>query len=97
MMFEKKRYNVTICGEQYTLLSSDHEQHIQESVRLVDDAMQEIAAKSSSINQHTAAVLVALRMASNMLKVADGQAEKVIRHQKLIALLDEAITAACDG
>lgn len=97
MMFEKKRYNVTICGERYTLISSDHEQHIQESVRLVDDAMQEIAAKSGSINQHTVAVLVALRMASNLLKVTDGQAEKVMRHQKLIGLLDEAIAAACDG
>lgn len=98
MMHEKKRYNVTICGEQYTLISADDEQHVQESVHLVDQAMQEIAAKStSSTNQHTVAVLAALRMASSMLKVTDGQAEKVMRHQKLIALLDEAFATVSDG
>lgn len=98
MMGEKKRYNVTICGEQYTLISADHERHVQESVHLVDQAMQEIAAKStSSLNQHTVAVLAALRMASSMLKVTDEQAENTMRHQKLIALLDKALTTVSDG
>ena len=88
MTNEKKRYKVTIFGQEYTLISSEHEEQVREAARLVDETMQEIAGKSVAIDQQKIATLAALHMATSVVQAKVTAARQVQRHQALVASID---------
>ena len=88
MTNEKKRYKVTIFGQDYTLISSDPEEQVREAARLVDETMREIAGKSVSIDQQKIATLAALHMATSVVQAKVTAARQVQRHQALVASID---------
>ena len=88
MTNEKKRYKVTIFGQEYTLISNEHEEQVLQAARLVDEVMQEIAGKSVAIDQQKVAVLAALHMANSVVQAKVTAAQQVQRHQALVASID---------
>jgi len=88
MTNEKKRYGVTIFGQEYTIISSEQEEHLRQAAHLVDTTMQEIA-KKSAIDHNKVAVLVALQMAISIQQTKVVMAQQTERHQALIASIDE--------
>lgn len=89
MTNEKKRYKVTICCQEYTLISSEHEEYILEAARLVDSTMQEIAGKSSVTDQQKVAVLAALHMATSVVQARVVTEQQIRRYQELVASIDK--------
>ena len=68
-MLEKTRTVVNICGKEYAMVGTDSEEYIHRVAILVDRKMGEL--KSGSINMNTAdlAVLAALNIADDYLKL----------------------------
>lgn len=97
MTNEKKRYKVTIFGQEYALVSSESEELVQAASRLVDDAMQEIAGKSASIDHNKVAVLAALRIASHLMQIKQDSEHQMKRQEALVASIDELFAAVLGG
>ena len=88
MMSEKKRYKVTIFGQEYTLISSEHDEYLLEAARLVDAAMKEIAGKAVAVDSNKVAVMAALHMASSLAQARGLAQQQELRCQSLVAALD---------
>ena len=74
---EAKSYTVHIFDDQYTLVSDELQEHIDQSAAFVDSLMQDIAKKSGVKDVKKVAVLAALCTASTMLHL-----EKQVEHNK---------------
>ncbi|MBS1987170.1 cell division protein ZapA [Candidatus Dependentiae bacterium] len=88
MTNEKKRYKVTIFGQEYTLISSEHDEYLLEAAHLVDTAMKEIASKTVSVDQSKVAVMAALHMASSLAQARSAAQQQEQRCQALVGALD---------
>ncbi len=88
MTNEKKRYKVTIFGQEYTLISSEHDEYLLEAARLVDTAMKEIAGKAVAVDPNKVAVMAALHMASSLAQARGVAQQQEQRCQALVAALD---------
>ena len=81
-----KKYSITICGDQYSLMSDEPEETITNAAALVDATMQEIAQHSKISDIKKIAVLAALRIACKAtefesdLDAIRRQKEKLIDH-----------------
>ena len=62
-----KKYNVSVFGENYILLSDEPEDHVFSAAALVDKAMRDIAKKIQIIQPNKVAVLVAIQLASELI------------------------------
>ena len=82
---EKKRYEVTIFGDQYVLISDESQEHVIEVATRVDTFMREIADASSMTDSKKVAVLAALKFADE-LAVLEAEVEQ--RKALLEALVD---------
>jgi cell division protein ZapA (FtsZ GTPase activity inhibitor) len=87
MSSERKLYRVDIDGELYSLVSDEGPEHIMQAAYQVDQLIREIAAKSSNstIDGKKIAVLVALQMANELIKL---QKEGKANHDKGLLLVD---------
>ncbi len=91
MIVEKKRYVVRIHDKEYALMSDDSQGHVFAAAQHVDRLLSSIAAQSSRVDIEKAAVLVALRLASDLLKLqlhVDGLA---IRQETLVDLITQEL------
>ena len=68
MMESAKRYEVTIAGDSYTIVSDQSKEHVAQAAAMVDALMKEILAKSRSIDTKKVAALTALKIASRLLQ-----------------------------
>lgn len=73
-MTEKKQFQIKVFGEQYSIMSDESEQRVQEVTSLVDSLMTEINKHTaSSLPPHKVAVLASLRIATMLLAQQDEE------------------------
>lgn len=65
---------VVILGQTFSVASDDGEEHVQQVARYVDGKMREFAAGGKVVSSYTAAVLVALNIASECHKLRQDAA-----------------------
>ncbi|WP_041367676.1 cell division protein ZapA [Natranaerobius thermophilus] len=78
----RHRIEVNIFGEEYTLKSSSNPEHMKKVASVVDETMNKIAESKPRISLHQIAVLAALNLADEYLKLED-------EHTDLLEMLDE--------
>lgn len=89
----KKRFHIQIMGQEFTVLSDSGEEHVTRVVTYVSEKVEEIKSTSSNIASLNVAILVALNIADEYLKIKG--AEEVIHSQiessyeRLISLINE--------
>jgi cell division protein ZapA len=84
MMSEKKRYVVQIYEQEYTLVSDETKEHVLQSVCLVDEMIRSIANKSSQLDIQKAAVLTAVRLASDFYNLQQELQAIEVRQETLV-------------
>ena len=94
MTTKAKKYEVTIFGNTYALVSDESYDCIVQSAERLDVLMNDIAEKSRTLDTKNIAILAALHIAHQL-----GSVEKRIEleqehHTKLIAQIDEELTAS---
>ena len=79
-MSEKKIFNVSIFGKNYSFASDDNEEDIYRAVHLLDALLREISTQAKSNNEGKIAVLAALKFATDVVK---GQVATGVHQAKL--------------
>ncbi|HEV2602010.1 MAG TPA: cell division protein ZapA [Candidatus Babeliales bacterium] len=95
-MIEKKAQGckVLIFGHEYSLVTTESEDHIVQSARHVDAIMQEIASHAVVTDERKIAVLAALRIASKVLKLEEDIANNVAKQDLISAKIDHELRLA---
>lgn len=70
---EKQTTTVRVAGKEYTLVSSDSPEHLSRVAAYVDRRITE-TAYATRLNKESAAVLVSLNMADELMKAHDENA-----------------------
>lgn len=81
---EKNGYKVRIFGDQYSLISDEAQEHVEQSAAFVDSVMNEIARRSSVRDPRRIATLASVRIASELLVLQQQLEEMERKHQELI-------------
>ena len=68
---DKTRTVVKICGKEYTMAGFESEEYIHRVAIYVDRKMSELKSQYVSLNTSTLAVLTALNVADDLLKLQD--------------------------
>jgi cell division protein ZapA len=68
---EKTRTIVNICGKEYVMAGYESEEYIHKVAIYVDKKMNELKSQYISLNTSTLAVLTALNIADDMLKLQE--------------------------
>ena len=87
-MNEAKNYTIRVLNDQYVIQSDECEELVRRAVQLVDTCMLEILEKSKHIDQKKAAVLAALRLASQLVHKETQLDDVHHKEQELIAAVD---------
>lgn len=88
MVKELKNIKVTIFGKSYVLATDDSEQSVLDTVEFVDKKMKDLAAAIGANDGYSAAVMLALELASELNK-SKASAELVQRKvSSLSSLVD---------
>ena len=74
----KTRTTVDIFGQQYTIVGTESTSHIRLVASIVDDKMREISAKNPQLDINKLAVLTAVNVVHDFLKLKDDY-EKIER------------------
>jgi cell division protein ZapA (FtsZ GTPase activity inhibitor) len=98
-MNEKKSYKVSIFGDTYSLVSDETEDHLMRSAQLVDSLMNQIGQHVQGTQSHNArakqcAVLTALQIASQFLRIQADSNESDRKHKDLLQLLEQTLFSA---
>lgn len=89
----KKSYQISILGQELSVLSDSGDEHVADVFRYVNDKVDEISKVSSNVNTLNIAVLTALNIADEYLKFT-GINRKICnqlesRAESLISLIDD--------
>ena len=89
----KKQYHIKILEQDLSVLSDSGDDHVAGVVQYVEDKVQQIRSAASSLNTLNIAILVALNIADEYLKLA-GTNKKICdelqsRTESLICLIDD--------
>jgi cell division protein ZapA len=68
---KKTRTTVDIYGQQYSIVGSESTSYIRLVASIVDDKMREISEKNSNLDSSKLAVLTAVNVVNDYLKVKD--------------------------
>ena len=91
MMQEVKRFQISIFGESYTIISDEAENEVLTAVSLVDSLMKETASKSAVIDHKKVAIFVALKLATKMLNLESETNKIKEKGDLLIKMLDQEL------
>jgi cell division protein ZapA len=89
----KKRFHIQILGQELSVVSDAGEEHVAKVVGYVTDKMTEIGKASSNVTMLNAAILTALNIADEFLRIKG--AEEIVtsqlesRYERLINLINE--------
>jgi cell division protein ZapA len=88
----KKRYEIKILGQQLAVLSDAEDEEVNNIVRYVNDKMEEIMKSSSGLRTLDVAILAALNISEEFLKLK-GVSEDLRDHlerrsEQLIQLIE---------
>ncbi|MBM7692005.1 cell division protein ZapA [Peribacillus deserti] len=80
----KRKITVDIYGQQYTIVGAESSSHIRIVASMVDDKMREINSKNPRLDVSKVAVLTAVNVMHDYLKVKDEleQLKMLIRSEK---------------
>ena len=81
---ELKKYTVSIFGESYSLLSDESQEHIEQAAQAIDNLLQEVTQKAKTVDAKKAAILVAFRLMSKIIRL---DADTVVHKEKCNHLL----------
>ncbi|WP_046174017.1 cell division protein ZapA [Domibacillus indicus] len=81
---QKTRLTVDIYGYQYTIVGTESEYHIRRVTEMVDDKMREIGSRNASLDTQKIAVLTAVNMVNDYLKMEEEleQMKMELSHMK---------------
>jgi cell division protein ZapA len=89
----KKRFHIEIMGQEFSVLSDAGEDHVARVVKYVTDKMTEIGKSSSNVTMLNVAVLTALNIADEFLKIKGVEevtaSNLESRYERLIHLINE--------
>ncbi len=71
----KQRIDVSIFGEDYTLKSSSSPEYMKKVAKVVDDTMNKVSESKPRISLHQIAVLAALNLADDYLRLEEEYSE----------------------
>ncbi len=86
---EKKKYNVTIFGDPYVLISDNEPNHIMNVAARVDSLMQNIAEAAKSSDTKKVAVLAALQLAEKLVALENAAHDEKMKHEALLNRIDQ--------
>lgn len=86
-MTERRSVRVRILGEPYTLRSDADEAHTRAVAAHVDAVISQVAASGTVVEPHKLAILAALQMADELLRLRETDR---VREARVRALRDEA-------
>lgn len=69
----KKRFNIKVMGQEFSVLSDRGDEYVEEVVRYVNDKAQEIGNASKDISTLGIAILVALNAADELFKLKEAK------------------------
>jgi cell division protein ZapA len=85
------RIEVDIFGQKYNIIGEESAEHIRFMAQIVDGKMREIAAMSSGMSSLKVAILAALNISEEALKLQKIVTRLADRQDDLILKLDQAI------
>jgi cell division protein ZapA len=88
---------VEIFGSVYNVRGSDDRGHLQGLADLVDRRMREVAQHVSTADPARIAILAALNLADELLRLRQEQERERVEIQEKVAGLTEELTAALRG
>ncbi len=80
---QKTRLTVDIYGYQYTIVGTESEYHIRRVTEMVDDKMREIGDRNPSLDTQKIAVLTAVNMVNDYLKMEEELQEMKMELSRL--------------
>jgi len=90
----KKNYNINILGQELSVLSDADDEHVGEVIQLVNAKTEEVLKSASNLKALDVAILVALNVAEDLLKLRGVNKELCdqleSRSEKLIQLIENA-------
>lgn len=93
MSTEIKKYEITILGESYTLVSDQGERNVQLAACKVNESIQEIMQKAPHLEQKKIIVLTALKIASMLTATEQSLEDMKDKSQTLLDRLDRDLAA----
>lgn len=87
----KRSVKVDIFGHDYVLKSDSDDNHIQRVADLVDEKMKEVSATTNSKTVLNIAILAALNIADEYLKVKDEREQAKAKARELAQLIDSKL------
>lgn len=84
----KRSVKVDIFGHDYVLKSDSDDNHIQRVADLVDEKMKEVSASTNSKTVLNIAILAALNIADEYLKIKDERGLAEAKARELAQLID---------
>ncbi len=94
MKNEKKKYSVSIFGDQYTLVSDEPSEHVMRVAALVDSLMRDAAEASKQTDTKKIAVLAALQIADRLVSLETANRDSKSKYEDLANLIDRECAAA---
>jgi cell division protein ZapA (FtsZ GTPase activity inhibitor) len=89
----KKRFDVTILGQELTVISDSGDKHVADVIRYVSDKVDEAGRITGSKNVLTIAILAALNIADEHLQMkvvmGDTHSQMESRSEQLVHLINE--------
>jgi len=90
----KKNYHIKILGQEFTVLSDSGDEHVESVMEYINKKVMELENKFSNASTLNIAILVALNIADEYMKLLEGNKEEIYKQidrqaQNLINLIDE--------
>jgi len=90
----KKDYHIKILGQEFTVLSDSGDEHVKSVMEYINHKVMELENKSPNTSTLNVAILVALNIADEYMKLLHGDQEGIFSQidrqaQNLINLIDE--------
>lgn len=90
----KKNYHIKILGQEFTVLSDSGDEHVESVMAYVNNKVMELESKVPNASTLNIAILTALNIADEYIKLFRGNKEEVYNQidrqvQNLINLIDE--------
>ncbi len=87
----KQSVKVDIFGNDYILKADTDDRHIHKVADLVDQKMREVSLSTNSKNTTNIAILAALNLADEYLKIKDDRDKAETRARELSQLIDASL------
>mgnify|MGYP003404867317 CR=1 FL=1 len=83
-----KKYKISIYGSNYTIVSDEHQDIINEAAKLVDSHMRDTSSQSQIHDPKSLAILAALNAAVKSVNAQNEVNQMIDSYQKLLDKLD---------